>query len=759
MNLRPTILLLAAALLAPVPSSAQTPTDAYIDEGARELVRLARVRLNTFDRRIDAYTTTARERFSASLRAGIAEKLVYRRETVTRIEWQKDGPLRLEILGMREVAPLFDADATVPDDLTAEILTLAFDPGDPQMLLRVDTTAIRHPLAEGGEAHYRFASGDTTIIRLPDGRAVSLRELRIIARRRDPQLINGSFWLDKETHAVVQAYFKLARAFDADRPAEENPAMVTIQAEQDTGRTRSRSIELTDLPGFMRPIRADIDFIAIDYGLWDLRWWLPRLVAARGFVQINRFRIPLAYERTYEDYTVRGDTTRTPVARTDALTRPCRAHVTFAATADAGLDSLRQAQTDSARARRGRYAQYRREQRGDTTAIADCERDVIIAAAADSVLLHSTELPASPYGDDVELMSDDELSGIVDRVRSIADAPWRLEAPRFQLPWQGAGLLRYNRIEGLSLGARTLFDLGPASLDASARFGVADLEPRGELALDRQGDLLHTLVAGYRRLSSASSPGSAHATFASLGALLLGRDDEQYYDALGSEITISPRASRTQWYDLRVYAERQRAVERSTDFSVAHLLDSNRSFRENFAADAADQIGARLRLRAALGKSPAAPRIAGELSIAGETGDYRIVRPEALLRFDTPLAFGVALGLEGAAGTVEGSDVPAQAGWWLGGASTLRGYPGASIVGERYWRGRAELAYGVPAVRLALFSDAGWAGPRSRFDTDGTRLSAGLGATFLDGLFRIDLARGFESPGGWRIHVHFDDLD
>src|SRR5690606_9841154 len=105
---------------------------------------------------------------------------------------------------------------------SAELLTLAFDPGDPQMLLRVDTTAIRHPLAEGGEAHYRFASGDTTVIRLPDGRTVRLRELRILPRRRDPQLIRGSFWLDAETHAVVQAYFRLARAFDADQPSERS---------------------------------------------------------------------------------------------------------------------------------------------------------------------------------------------------------------------------------------------------------------------------------------------------------------------------------------------------------------------------------------------------------------------------------------------------------------------------------------------------------------------------------------------------------
>lgn len=51
----------------------------------------------------------------------------------------------------------------------------------------------------------------------------------------------------------------------------------------------------------------------------------------------------------------------------------------------------------------------------------------------------------------------------------------------------------------------------------------------------------------------------------------------------------------------RIYAERQRSVERNTDFSVTHLIDSDHTFRENFTADAAEQLGARVRLRTALG--------------------------------------------------------------------------------------------------------------------------------------------------------------
>jgi hypothetical protein len=193
----PIVMLLAAATCAPCGAGAQEPADAYVNDDARTLVRLARLRRNTVDRRIEAYGTTARERFSVGLHAGIGEKLVYRRETVTRIDWQRDGPVALDVLAMREVSPLFDAEPEVPLDMSAELLRLAFDPVESEMLLRFDTTGIRHPLTEGSEAQYRFEAGDTTVIRLPDGRAVRLRELRFIPRRRDPHLIHGSFWLER----------------------------------------------------------------------------------------------------------------------------------------------------------------------------------------------------------------------------------------------------------------------------------------------------------------------------------------------------------------------------------------------------------------------------------------------------------------------------------------------------------------------------------------------------------------------------------
>src|SRR5690606_13485127 len=116
------------------------------------------------------------------------------------------------------------------------------------------------------------------------------------------------------------------------------------------------------------------------------------------------------------------------------------------------------------------------------------------------------------------------------------------------------------------------------------------------------------------------------------------------------------------------------------------------------------------------------------------------------------------LGVEAAAGTVEGTAIPAQALWRLGGASTLRGYDGGVLVGERYWRARGELARGIQAARIAFFSDIAWAGPRNTFESVGALLSAGAGVSFLGGLVRLDIARALRSPTGWKAHFYFNGV-
>lgn len=733
-------LVLALVLVSPLAAAAQD--DSYQDARARDLVRLARERRTLEDRRIQRYRTTAVERMSAGLNMGIGEKLLYRRETVTQIDWTRDT-VRLHVIGAREVMPPVKGAPQIPAGLDGYVPALAFDPVDSEMLMRFDSTVIRHPLAEGSEQYYRFSSGDTTVIRLPDGRIVRLRELRFSPRHRDPHEINGAFWLEQESHAVVQVYFRLAAPLKPD--------------------------EGDDGPPFLRPVRAELDYIAIDYGLWDFRWWLPRMVSARGTMQAGAIRMPMSFERKYSDYEITGDTLARPPLAGEAPkmeTRPCRPRIQSGVTIRIGgsPDTVRTRTADNMERRQQVRDSIRTARRNgvpdttgaptDTTTV--CDRTFIITAAEDSVLLHSELLPASIYADGESIFSESAMQDIVDRVRSLPLPDLPFGGPTLELPGRGPGLVRYNRVEGLALGARLIQDLGPYSAEAELMVATAAPALYGSILAQQRGARFEIGAGAYRRLDVVDISVQPFSVSASAVALIGGRDDNDYFRATGAELTLRPATTQSQWYDVRLFAEAQRSVSKETDFSVAHLLDDDRSFRPNISSTRANQAGATVHLRTSKGLNPDAFRWSTELELHGEAGDFTFTRPSLTVRAGMPLGW-FALGVEGAAGSSFG-DAPSQRRWQLGGATTIRGYSAVAVSGESFWRGRAELGTGLPLLRLSLFGDAGWAGPRADFSTGKPIRSAGVGLGIFDGLVRVDLARALDGPRAWRVHLQLNGV-
>jgi hypothetical protein len=55
-----------------------------------------------------------------------------------------------------------------------------------------------------------------------------------------------------------------------------------------------------------------------------------------------------------------------------------------------------------------------------------------------------------------------------------------------------------------------------------------------------------------------------------------------------------------------------------------------------------------------------------------------------------------------------------------------------------------------------LFSDVARADQRERLSLANPLASAGVGVSFLDGLFRVDLARAVTAPTGWRLDIYSD---
>src|SRR5690606_25569279 len=216
------------------------------------------------------------------------------------------------------------------------------------MLMRLNNDGWRNPLAPGAERDYRYESGDTTEIRLPDGRTVRLVELRVLPRRSDFRLVTGSFWIEQETNAVVQAVFRPSRPFDLD--------------EDDDG---------DDVPGLLKPVRFELAYVTLEYAYWDFRWWLPRTVAAEGVLQVTSLlRMPFSYSLSYSDYDVSGDPTRPRAVLPDSATERlrCTPPVRMSVAVELG-EADRRVEQDSA----GRAADPRPDAEGadSTSAAAD----------------------------------------------------------------------------------------------------------------------------------------------------------------------------------------------------------------------------------------------------------------------------------------------------------------------------------------------------------------------------------------------------
>ncbi|OLD81058.1 MAG: hypothetical protein AUI33_01365 [Ignavibacteria bacterium 13_1_40CM_2_61_4] len=367
-----------------------------------------------------------------------------------------------------------------------------------------------------------------------------------------------------------------------------------------------------------------------------------------------------------------------------------------------------------------------------------------------AALLASSALPP-PFGSANDtLISAGEMQELTHGLGALPQAPWQLRArpPRW-------GLARYNRVEGLSLGARGELDLGRLQLDGAARIATSDGEPDLVAGVLRETGPARFRLAGYRRLAAVDPNARSLSIGNSLGALVLGRDDGDYFRATGAELTIAPPVTVPQGFTIRLYAERQRRALKRTDFSVAHSLHDVHVFRPNILADSADQLGASLTVRTQRGIDPERPQWTADVTLDGSVGTYRFGRVSGTLRVAAPLGPNLATGVELAGGMADGG-VPVQSYWYLGGPGTLRGYGGNASSGDAFWRARLELANRWPAARVVLFADVGRAGPRERLSLARPLAGVGVGASFIDGLIRLDLTRAIRSPTGWRLDFYTD---
>ncbi|HYD51166.1 MAG TPA: hypothetical protein VEA99_01015, partial [Gemmatimonadaceae bacterium] len=675
------------------------------------------------------------------------------------MRWHRDVGAWVEVKGVRVAMPMAQStQRDVAEDVLDEaddMMPLPYFPGHETLFIggnavkaEVNEEDLIHPIAEGAEAYYTYATGDSASIRLPDGRTVRLRELEVRPRVARWNVAVGSLWFDADRGQLVRAAYRLAQPLDVW-------ALVDEEAKRDG--------DDDDVPGWvkgmMSPFRGQVRAIAVEYGLYGGgRFWLPRLQYAEGDAQVSFMRVPFKMEMSYRYASVNGTDSLPPIVQAgsaipDSLSGPAR---------DRWRDSARTAR----RAERDSVAAgTKRRQRdcdasGMRTAIKSSGNDdqrvpIAMRIPCDvEVLARSPDLPASIYDPGEELFGVKEREDLVAQALSLGVQPeWGPTPPRLR---SGIDLARYNRVEGLSLGAVAEQDLGRGySASLLARLGVADLEPNAELTFQRS-DLTRTLrLRGYNRLVSAGDWGDPLNFGSSLSALLFGRDEGFYYRASGVELGgTRQRASGAPWIEWRLFAERERAAKQETEWSLSSAMRT-----PDLPVNAGQFAGGALRVHTSRGLDPRGFRLFTDLRVEGAAADTGRTIGYGRAAFDATVTRGlgpVALALTGMAGSALG-ELPVQRHWYLGGAYTVRGQRPGAASGDAFWMGRAELGAEHRVARSLLFADIGWAGDRRLWREVGRPLSSvGAGISLVDGLVRFDVARGIWPEEQWRVYSYVE---
>ncbi len=735
-------------------AAARDRPDAYADGGASDIVTRARASRDRNERLVTSYQVNVTQRIGVGIRALRRDRMLFGQELAAHIEWQRDGPSRVEVTGARQRIPVALRGDRVPEDLDANVMWLVIDPSaDYLRLAGDDADGFVHPLSANAEGDYRYASGDTTTLTLPGGHVLRLLELKVTPRRADFNLMSGSLWFDADSYGLVRAVFAPARPFD-------------IEIDGDSG-------DADDVPAMMKPIRATVRYVSLEYGLYDLRWWMPRYLATDLEAQMGPIKVPMRFERVYGGYRVQGGAEPVAGARRPAGSVRRQERDTTSDSTRIDADSLGkliatcvQERVDSAAAQRDRDRAAGRHtlgvRIGQNRFQRECWRKLhqddrwpttVVIPADTASLLRGQGLgePILQMGD---VISEDELRQLGREIGAIPQRPWQV---RPQLPLGVGAILknaRYNRVEALSLGLNGAIDFGRLSLDGLARIGVADREPNFELGLARPARNARYRLGAYRRLEAANPDTKPFSVLNSFNAFFTQRDDGEYYRTLGVELTGAN--SNAGWWSWRIYGQEERQALVHTNVGLPHLFHSASGFRPNIYAGAARQVGASLALRGTrvLGRNVL---VGVEGTVDGASGTFDFARTTGTVRGTITGVGPLAIGLEGAAGTSAGP-VPVQSLFYLGGPATLRGYTGGAMAGPSFWRGRIEAATQLPVARLAVFSDVGWAGARTAFSSGRPMWGVGVGASFLDGIIRLDLARRLRAPQAWRFDFYLDGI-
>ncbi|HMI44175.1 MAG TPA: ShlB/FhaC/HecB family hemolysin secretion/activation protein [Gemmatimonadaceae bacterium] len=707
---------------------------AFKDARARDLLRHARAARLTQDSTLTGYDASAYERMSVGMgfkKIG-RDRLLMRSERAAHVVWRRDKGAIIDVKGQRSAFPMLEG-VGHGDANFGSMGDIPYYPGRETLwigsgLAKADVSEneMIHPLATGAEAYYTYASGDSVGFQLPGGQRIELRELLIRPRQPKWNVAVGSLWFDASTAQLVRAVYRMAQEMDIMAVAKE-----ANEEDHDPD---------DDIPRWVKPMitpmKAMVTAITVEYGLHEGRFWLPRSQTVEGDAQVSFMHIPFKLEQRYSYASVNG---------TEPLPLP---ELTIAV-ADTASDSVSRAARRERRRSECKTGteRIRRENRSDEGL------RILIRVPCDTVALaHSSELPKSIYDDGEAVFGTAERDALVSEALTLGAQPEF--APQRATFSYGLPYTRFNRIEGFSTGLAADQVLGRGySAHAQLRLGLADLSPNGELWLDRT-DGRQTLGVGiYRRLVASNDWGDPLGFSSSVSALLFGRDEGFYYRTWGAELKGQKDLGIiNNW---RLFGEQHFDAAVKTEFSVSHP-GGVKGDLTNINAVNGTIVGLAVGHHSSHGLDPHGFRALTDVKLEGGAGTFDYSRGS----LQTTLSHSLGSALDGAltlgAGT-SGGRLPIQKHFFLGGVQTVRGQRAGAAIGDAFWMTSAEFGTSNVGIRKIVFGDLGWAGSRTDFSHPGRPLSgAGVGASFMDGLIRIDVAKGIYPEKAVRANLYVE---
>lgn len=736
----------------------QASDDPFLDPAARRLVEGARAAWESAAPTLDSYTTRLHGqqhwRIVAARRNYVMQELRYS----ARLRWSRRqaAVVRLDGYWVRHSALASVASETTAQAVSERVGRLGgrHPSGDPfrfalSMLPETaggaDGDGFVSPLDTDAQPFYRYRSGDTTTVLLPNGDAVRAVEVVAMPRYRAARFVAAILWIEADSHAMVRLAFRPSKPLDRELAfcaacpdGRRLGAHLDLQGE---GPARGDSAQAAR-PGFFGRLanaalnsalprfEIAVASVVVNYGLWNRRHWLPRSMTWLGHVA--------AYDEVVANENVPG------------VAVEVSSQLAFE------VDDVRELGTD---AETTAQVVERWREPGDSVFGAgsgDADQAVrILPDKSDASVSTPGELfvPAAwdadafaPDGEAQRLAS--QLAGVpVGGAPADSLANSGLEASRwtFEPPFLTLRLLGYNSTEGFSAGTRLWRRYSGGRAVLSARWARTPDQIEVRLAAEREFSRLLLGASAYR---DARPVGWVRQFGALQSAETVG-----WYTAVGVGVRLSPARRYRESVSLRVFAERH--DEFGADLSRETLVGAAARWSPWWGERSGRRLrgGGELSLRGTLEDDPGTPGGDSSLRAAGTAA----VLVELGRCGEACTGRGPTLGLEG--GLARSWGTMRRADHWLldETGEGLRGHEPLRVAGRSLWRARADLQQRVWFARLSVFADWLRVGELDL-------CAAGAGVVLPAGV-RIDAARPVGGGGAcsqassdWRFHMRFDPV-